>query len=114
MMAKYLGEIEFILKNGSTEETICSADCTNAWEVGSVPQAWKDASIVTIYKKDDRTNCENYGGVTLVSIAGKILARILHNRLSIHITPKVFTETKYCFRGNRYDIFYPTATRKVH
>ena len=23
---------------------------TNAWEVGSVPQAWKDASIVTIYK----------------------------------------------------------------
>ena len=26
---------------------------TNAWEVGSVPQAWKDASIVTIYKKGD-------------------------------------------------------------
>ena len=22
---------------------------TNAWEVGSVPQAWKDANIVTIY-----------------------------------------------------------------
>ena len=28
---------------------------TNAWEVGFVPQAWKDASIVTIYKKSDRT-----------------------------------------------------------
>ena len=27
---------------------------TNVWEVGSVPQAWKDASIVTIYKKGDR------------------------------------------------------------
>ena len=25
---------------------------TNAWEMGSVPQAWKDASIVTIYKKE--------------------------------------------------------------
>ena len=28
-----------------------------AWEVGSVPQAWKDAGIVTIYKKGDRTEC---------------------------------------------------------
>ena len=26
---------------------------TNVWEVGSVPQAWKDASTVTIYKKGD-------------------------------------------------------------
>ena len=26
---------------------------TNAWEVGSIPQAWKDASIVTIYMKGD-------------------------------------------------------------
>ena len=32
---------------------------TNAWEVGSVPHAWKDASIVTIYKKGDRTDCGN-------------------------------------------------------
>ena len=33
---------------------------TNVWEVVSVPEAWKDASIVTIYKKGDRTGCENY------------------------------------------------------
>ena len=24
---------------------------TNAWEMGSVPQSWKDATIITIYKK---------------------------------------------------------------
>ena len=29
---------------------------TNAREVGSVPQAMEDASIVTIYKKGDRTD----------------------------------------------------------
>ena len=29
---------------------------TNAWEVGSVPKAWKDASIVTIIKKGDRSD----------------------------------------------------------
>ena len=74
---------------------------TNAWEVGSVPQAWKDASIVTIYKKGDRTDCENYRGISLLSIAGKIFARILLNRLSTYITPKVVPETQCSLRGNR-------------
>ena len=53
---------------------------TNAWEVGSVPQAWKDASIVTIHTKGDRTDSGNYRGISLLSIAGKIFARILVNK----------------------------------
>ena len=80
---------------------------TNAWEVGSVPQEWKDASIVTIYKKGDRTDCGNYRGISFLSIAGKIFARILLNRLSTHITPEVVPETHCGCRGNRstVDIF---------
>ena len=42
----------------------------NAWKVGSVPYVWKDASIVTIYKKGDLTDCGNYKGISLLSIAG--------------------------------------------
>ena len=72
---------------------------TNAWEGGSVPQAWKDASIVTIYKKGDRTDCRNCRGISLLSIAGKIFARILLNRLSTHITPEVVPKTQCGFRG---------------
>ena len=66
----------------------------------SVPQAWKDASIITIYKKGDRTDCGNYRGISLLSIAVKIFARILLNRISTHITP----ETQCGFRGNRSTI----------
>ena len=90
---------------------------TNAWEVGSVPQAWKDASIVTIYKKGDRTDCWNYRGISLLSIAGKIFASILLNRLSTHITPEVVPETQCGFRGNRSTVdmicLSPTTTRKL-
>ena len=89
---------------------------TKAWEEGSVPQAWKDASIVTIYKKGDRTDCGNYRGISLLSIAGKIFAMILLNRLSIHITPEVVPETQCGFQPEHsgYDILSPTTTRKVH
>ena len=101
-MAKHLEEMEFLQKYGSTEEfSRLHQLITNAWEVGSVPQAWKDASIVTIYKKCDRTDCGNYRGISLLSIAGKIFARILLNRLSTHITPEVVPETQCGFRGNR-------------
>ena len=71
------------------------------WEEGHVPQSWKDANIVTIYKKGDRTECGNYRGISLLSAAGKIFARILLNRLSIHITPEVVPETQCGFRSNR-------------
>jgi len=53
--------------------------------VGSVPQTFKDASIVTIYKKGDRTDGGNY--ITLLSIASKIFARILLNILFTHVKP---------------------------
>ncbi|KAK2165113.1 hypothetical protein NP493_1382g00008 [Ridgeia piscesae] len=74
---------------------------TNAWDADSVPQAWKDASIVTIHKKGDRADCGNYRGISLLSIAGKIFARILLNRISTYITPEVVPETQCGFRGNR-------------
>ena len=77
---------------------------TSAWEMGSVPHAWKDASIITIYKKGDRTDCGNYRANSLLSIAGKIFARILLNRLSTHIIPEVVPETQCGFRGNRSTI----------
>ena len=45
-------------------------------EEGHVPQVWKDANIVTIYKKGDRTECGNYRGISLLSAAGKIFGNM--------------------------------------
>ena len=81
--------------------------------MGSVPQAWKDASIVTIYKKGDRTDCGDYRGISLISIAGKIFARILFNRLSTHITPEEVAETQCGFRGNRSTVDMIVCLRQL-
>ena len=71
------------------------------WEEGHVPQAWKDANIVTNYKKGDRTECGNYQGISLLSAAGMIFDRILLNRLTSCITPELVPDTQCGFRLNR-------------
>jgi hypothetical protein len=47
-----------------------------------VPQDFKDATIIPLYKgKGGRQKTDNYRGISLLCTAGKILARILLNRL---------------------------------
>ena len=56
------------------------------WLQGVVPQDFKDADHVHLYKnKGDSKVCDNHRGISLLSIAGKIYARILLNRLMDHI-----------------------------
>ena len=47
-----------------------------------MPQQWKDAIIVVLHKKKDRTEYGNYSGISLVAHAGKILLNIIARRLS--------------------------------
>ena len=51
-----------------------------------IPQELKDATIVPLYKrKDNRQSYDNHRGISLLAIAGKILARVLLNRLIDHL-----------------------------
>ena len=75
------------------------------WQEGHVQQVWMDATIVTIYKKGDRTECGNYRGISLISATGKIFARIPLNRRSRHITPEVVPETQWGFSSNRSTVY---------
>ncbi|XP_068179966.1 uncharacterized protein ajap1 [Antennarius striatus] len=65
-----------------------------------VPQDLKDASIVPIFKKGDRSTCGNCRGISVFSITGKIFARILHKRL-LDLSESVLPESQYGFRPGR-------------
>ena len=67
---------------------------------GEVPQEFKDALIVTIYKKGDKTNCGNYRGISLLCTAGKIFSKLLLNRLKI-LAERVLPDSQSGFRSNR-------------
>ena len=43
-------------------------------------QQWKDANIMVLHKKNDRTECINHRGISLVAHGGKILLEIIAHR----------------------------------
>jgi len=46
-----------------------------------LPEEWKELIIVPIYKKGDKTDCNNYRGISLLPITDRILSNILLSRL---------------------------------
>ena len=57
-----------------------------ARETGSAHDDWKNGIILPFYKgKGSRTDCQNYRGITLLSVAGKVYAHVLFNRIKAHL-----------------------------
>ncbi|BHF85165.1 hypothetical protein SprV_1002832600 [Sparganum proliferum] len=72
------------------------------WRQGEVPQDFKDATIVHLYKrKGNRQVCGNHRGISLLKIARKIFARILLNRLNNHLEQGLLPESQCGFRRHR-------------
>ena len=72
------------------------------WQQETVPQDLRDASIIHLYKrKGNRQDCNNHRGISLLSTAGKILARILLNRLMKHLEQGLLPESQCGFRKER-------------
>lgn len=67
------------------------------WESQTTPADFKDALIVPIFKKGDRSLCGNYKGISLLSIAAKVLSSILLTRLNT-LVEEIFPVSQCGFR----------------
>ncbi|XP_061142364.1 uncharacterized protein LOC133159416, partial [Syngnathus typhle] len=70
------------------------------WEKEVLPSKHRDALIVTIFKKGDKADCGNYRGISLLSTVGKVLARVLANRL-LPLSEEILPESQCGFRPSR-------------
>ena len=52
------------------------------WNSEETPESWTTGLIVKLPKKGDLSDCNNWRGITLLSITSKILSRIVHRRIS--------------------------------
>ena len=73
------------------------------WRKEAIPQEFKDASIIHLYKRKGNPQvCDIHRGISLLSIAGKILAKILLNRLNVHLDQTGLIPESQCgFRKDR-------------
>ena len=53
---------------------------------------WKNAAIVPIHRKGSRMVCTNYREISVMSIVGKVFARVLNERVNVWTMDKVMDE----------------------
>ena len=71
-------------------------------QAGIFPNSWKMANICPIFKKGDRTNCENYRPISLLSILSKIFERAICNI--------IYPEIKDLISNNQYGFVQRRST----
>ena len=77
-------------------------DC---WSAKFLPQQWKNANIILVYKQNgDRAECRNSRGISLLSVAGKVLDKIMFTRLLEHVADLVMPKSQCRFRRGRSTI----------
>ena len=77
-------------------------DC---WSAKCLLQQWKNANIILVCKqRGDRAECGNSRGISLLSVAGKVLAKIMLTRLLEHVVDLVLPESQCGFRCGRSTI----------
>ena len=81
--------------------TICCAihKLISIWNKEELPEEWKESIIVSIYKKGDKIDCNNYRGISLLPTTYKILSNLL-SRL-IPYAEEVIGDHQCGFRHNR-------------
>ena len=90
------------------------ATLVEVWNEGEVPQQWKDATIKVVYKKSDRSNCNNYRGISLLLHAGKVLLKVVTNCLSDSCEVHGILPDEQCgFRPERSNVDMLFAVRRL-
>ena len=73
---------------------------TGVWQHERTPEDWRHAVMVTIFKKGDMQDCDNYRGLSLLSVPGKVYAMLLLKKVAA-IMDSTVLEGQSGFRPGR-------------
>jgi hypothetical protein len=57
----------------------------SVWNKEELPDLWKEPIILPVHKKDNKTDCNNYHGISLPSTSYKMLSNIVLSQVSPYI-----------------------------
>src|ERR1700733_229235 len=76
------------------------------------PKDWGKAIIVPIHKKGDKTECNNYRAISLLSIPGKVYTKVIQQRLRRYVE-QAMSEEQAGFRKGRSTINQIFVIRQI-
>ena len=102
-----------LLKHGGESTVIwLHAIICKVWETERAPKAWKEAALVPLHKKGDPRVCDNYRGISLLSVPGKVYARVLLDRIN-HVVEQRLLENQCGFRPGRSCVDHIFSLRQL-
>ena len=72
----------------------------DVWCTSSAPKEWVDATLVPVPKKGDLSKCDNWRGISLLDVVGKVLASVIQSRHQV-IAAEFMPESQCGFRRGR-------------
>ena len=59
----------------------------------------KTMCVITVHKKRARNECDNYHGISLLSVPGKVLALVLLERMQVIVEPQLLEHSADVGKG---------------
>ena len=87
--------------------------CQTCWQQRQVPSQWHLARVSAIFKGGDSTECNNYHPISLLSVAYKMFAHILLERLKAAGAENRIRRTQYGFKSKSSTTDALFVTRRV-
>ncbi|KAK3740237.1 hypothetical protein RRG08_054258 [Elysia crispata] len=91
---------EALKADSKVSSTILHGLFEKIWTEEKYPNDWEEGHLVKIPKNGDLSNCNNYRGITLLSIPGKVFTRILLERIKEAVDGQL-RDNQAGFRKNR-------------
>ncbi|KFP25921.1 RNA-directed DNA polymerase from mobile element jockey, partial [Colius striatus] len=61
----------------------------HSWRTGEVPEDWRKANVMPVFKKGRKDDPGNYRPVSLTSIPGKVMEQLILNVITEHMKDKM-------------------------
>ncbi len=93
-------QAELVQAGGEDVITALTTICTNIWQTGEWQTPWTQSLVITLPKKGNLQQCQNYRTINLISHPSKVTLKIILNRLKPQ-AEKIIAEEQAGFRAGR-------------
>ena len=91
---------ELVQAGGEDVITTLTTICNKIWQTGEWPTPWTQSLVITLPKKGNLQQCQNYRTMSLISHPSKVMLKIILNRLKPQVE-KIIAEEQAGSRAGR-------------